>query len=96
MVLNLQGRLGIFLQPLVKVMLLDVEDQEDEEVAYEDPTARGECPYGGYPEPRNPIWEFVCTGTSDGWELERDNRTGRYRLHPEGRRLLLVVFIAQF
>ena len=65
-------------------MLLNVKDQEDEEDAYEAPTARGECPYGDYPEPRNLIWEFVCTGTLDGWEPERDNRTGRCRLHPEG------------
>ena len=67
-----------------KVMLLDDEDQEDEEDRYEAPTAPGECPYGDCPEPRSPIWEFVCTGPPNGCEPERDNRTGRYRLHPEG------------
>ena len=69
---------------MYKVMLLDDEDQEDDEDAYEAPTAPGECPYGDCPEPRSPIWEFVCTGPPDGWEPKRDNRTGRYRLHPEG------------
>ena len=59
-------------------------DDEDDEDAYEAPTAPGECPYSDCPEPRSPNWEFVCTGPPDGWEPERDNRTGRYRLHPEG------------
>ena len=69
---------------MYKVMLLDDEDQEDGEDAYEAPTAPGECPYEDCPEPRAPVWEFVCTGPPDGWEPDRDNRTGRYRLHPEG------------
>ena len=59
------------------------EDEEDEE-SYEAPTAPGECPYPDCPEPRQPAWEFVCSGPPDGWEPTRDNRTGRYRLHPEG------------
>ena len=59
------------------------EDEEDEE-AYEAPTAPGECPYPDCPEPRHPVWEFVCSGPPDGWDSTRDNRTGRYRLHPEG------------
>ena len=59
-----------------------IEDEEEE--AYEAPTAPGECPYPDCPEPRQPAWEFVCTGPPDGWESTRDNRTGRYRLHPEG------------
>jgi len=66
---------------MYKVMLLDDEDDED---AYEAPTAPGDCPYSECPEPRAPVWEFVCTGPPDGWEPERDNRTGRYRLHLEG------------
>ena len=66
---------------MYKVMLLDEEGEED---AYEAPTAPGECPYSDCPEPQSPIWEFVCTGPPDGWEPMRDNRTGRYRLHPEG------------
>ena len=60
-----------------------IED-EDEDEAYEVPTAPGECPYEDCPEPRQPAWVFVCTGPPDGWESTRDNRTGRYRLHPEG------------
>jgi len=69
---------------MYKVTLLDDEDQEDDEDAYEAPTAPGDCPYSDCPEPRAPVWEFVCTGPPDGWEPERDNRTGRYRLHLEG------------
>jgi hypothetical protein len=59
-------------------------EDEGEEEAYEAPTAPGECPYSDCPEPRQPAWEFVCTGPPDGWEPTRDNRTGRYRLHLEG------------
>ena len=59
-------------------------EDEGEEEAYEAPTAPGECPYSDCPEPRQTAWEFVCTGPPDGWESTRDNRTGRYRLHPEG------------
>jgi hypothetical protein len=66
---------------MYNVSLLGDEDDED---VYEAPTAPGQCPYSDCPEPNNPIWEFVCSGLPDGWEHERDNRTGRYRLHPEG------------
>ena len=64
--------------------LYNVSLKEDEEDAYEAPTAPGECPYPDCPEPREPVWEFVCSGPPDGWVATRDNRTGRYRLHPEG------------
>ena len=69
---------------MYNVSLLDDEDHEDDEDAYEAPTAPGQCPYSDCPEPNSPYWAFVCSGLPDGWESERDNRTGRYRLHPEG------------
>ena len=69
---------------MYNVSVLNDEDHEDDEDAYEAPTAPGQCPYLDCPEPNSPIWAFVCSGLPDGWEHERDNRTGRYRLHPEG------------
>ena len=72
---------------MYKVSLLEPEDEEGEEGeedAFAAPTAPGECPYADCPDPRNPTWEFICNGPLEGWEKERDNRTGLYRLSPEG------------
>ena len=63
---------------------VSLKEDEDPEDLFEALTAPGQCPYSDCPEPNIPIWEFVCSGPPDGWEPERDNRTGRYRLHPEG------------
>ncbi len=64
--------------------LYNVSLKEEEEDVFEAPTAPGECPYPDCPDPREPVWEFVCSGPPDDWVATRDNRTGRYRLHPEG------------
>jgi len=72
------------LQGFGSLFNVSLSEYEEDEEAYEAPTAPGECPYSDCPEPRHPAWEFVCSGPPDGWEPTRDNRTGRYRLHPEG------------
>ena len=70
---------------MYKVALLEEEEEEEEEEdAFAAPTAPGECPYSDCPEPNSPIWEYICNGPLEGWEKERDNRTGLYRLYPEG------------
>ena len=81
MVTYLMARQGKrMLQGFGSLFNVSLQEDEDEEDAYEVPTAPGECPYDDCPEPREPNWEFVCSGPPDGWEPTRDNRTGRYRL----------------
>ena len=63
---------------------VSLKEDEDLEDLFKAPTAPGQCPYSDCPEPNIPIWQVVCSGPLGGWEPERDTRTGRYRLHPEG------------
>lgn len=52
-----------------------------EEEAAEAPEAPGECPYRDCPSPSTHEWEFVAFGPPvDGTQLDRDPRTGSYRL----------------
>jgi len=72
------------LQGFGSIYGVSLKEDEDPEDLFEAPTAPGQCPYSDCPESNIPIWEFVCSGPPDGWEPERDNRTGRYRSNPEG------------
>jgi len=55
-------------------------DLEEEELDGEiDAMARGECPYEDCPAPSVHEWEFVNFGPGD-WVLDRDSRTGSYRI----------------
>lgn len=63
------------IQPFGNLYGVDVEGEEEEEP----PEAPGECPYEDCPSPAKHEWEFVGFGPSD-WALERDSRTGSYRV----------------
>ena len=64
------------IQPFGSLYDVDLDDSEDEDWEAE---AEGECPYDDCPAPGTHKWEFVNFGPGN-WVLDRDSRTGGYRL----------------
>jgi len=65
------------IQPFGSLYDVDLEGEgPDDEF---DVSARGECPYPDCPAPAVCEWEFVSFGPGD-WVLDRDARTGSYRI----------------
>ena len=63
---------------------VDLDDSEEDEAEEFEASARGECPYGDCPSPDLHDWEFLSYGFGD-WVLDRDGRTGGYRVVDRAR-----------
>ena len=65
---------------------VDLESANEEDEAPE-PEMKGCCPYDDWPMPNYEEWEYRYMGFPDAgqWELERNPKTGTYRLIPVGQ-----------